>query len=261
MVRVGGGWDTLQHFLERHGNDTVKEISPSDLLPMDTRPSESTSRRRDSQSSLQSVPSTPVLRRCLSSTPVSRSSLSSPEPWMSGSSNSSGYASGSNPNGSTSKSVNGQKCSNTVATLSSATSATIGSKINSQVNGTPNKTLIRRVSNLESINDRSNIDIKSNSYALTRRPSSLTPANLKSGINRTLYLNLSKASTTSNINLSSTTNSPSSLTKNGDTVKQIRYPNYLQSSQHITSRTSNSNTSTPTKVTVPKVRRASLRAF
>lgn len=233
MVRVGGGWDTLQHFLERHGNDSVKEISPSDLLPMDTRPSESTSRRRDSQSSLQSVPSTPVLRRCLSSTPVSGSSLSSPEPWMSGSSNSSGYGSGQATNDQTTNSQ-----------------AKIDSKVNKQTNKTLNKTFIRRASNLETIRDRSISESKSNSfYGFNRGRSSFTS-------NRPLYFNLNKASTTSNINLYSTTN-----TKNKDIVKQNRYPNYLQSSQHITSKTTNLNATSPTKVNVSKVNRASLRAF
>lgn len=53
MVRVGGGWDTLSHFLERHGLEegvAPTEISPSDLLPMDTRPSET--KRRDYNSPL-----------------------------------------------------------------------------------------------------------------------------------------------------------------------------------------------------------------
>ena len=59
MVRVGGGWDTLEHFLSRHGAEleVPPEISPSDLLPMDTRPSES--RRRDSMTSITS-PNTSV---------------------------------------------------------------------------------------------------------------------------------------------------------------------------------------------------------
>lgn len=55
MVRVGGGWDTLEHFLGRHGADLdgmPPEISPSDLLPMDTRPSES--RRRSSVTTIVS---------------------------------------------------------------------------------------------------------------------------------------------------------------------------------------------------------------
>ena len=53
MVRVGGGWDTLPHFLERHGLEediSAVDISPSDLLPMDTRPSET--KRRDYNSPL-----------------------------------------------------------------------------------------------------------------------------------------------------------------------------------------------------------------
>lgn len=46
MVRVGGGWDTLQHFLERHGADPVQQISAADLLPMDTRPAQCSARKR-----------------------------------------------------------------------------------------------------------------------------------------------------------------------------------------------------------------------
>ena len=74
MVRVGGGWDTLQHFLERHGlkEDMSAEISASDLLPMDTRPSET--RRRDhlrSSASLSSlVSSNGLSTRTLTVTPV-----------------------------------------------------------------------------------------------------------------------------------------------------------------------------------------------
>ena len=47
MVRVGGGWETLNHFLERHGSDmSAQQISAEDLLPMDTRPAQCTSRKK-----------------------------------------------------------------------------------------------------------------------------------------------------------------------------------------------------------------------
>ncbi|XP_054159860.1 GAS2-like protein 3 [Oppia nitens] len=98
MVRVGGGWTTLSHFLERHGGDPNQEISAADLLPMETR-TVSVSARRRSYAPLVSTaqttvsPNTPTFGRYISSTPVSRrSSLSSPEPWMS---TSSGYSSSS----------------------------------------------------------------------------------------------------------------------------------------------------------------------
>lgn len=113
MVRVGGGWDTLEHFLSRHGADeqvTEKiQISPSDLLPTDTRCQKTESRTKgsptsDNGSSPNSSPSKvfsrspsmsqlPPLRRAVSITPVSvsrRSSTSSPEPWTGHSSGDSG---------------------------------------------------------------------------------------------------------------------------------------------------------------------------
>jgi len=67
MVRVGGGWDTLQHFLERHGMEEeasqAAHISPSDLLPMDTRPSET--KRRSHNRSLGSAGKTVSSRSSL----------------------------------------------------------------------------------------------------------------------------------------------------------------------------------------------------
>lgn len=98
MVRVGGGWDTLEHFLTRHGGDDAPKISPSDLLPTDTRPQRTEPRTKGSPTSGNSPESSPnksfsrspsmsqlpPLRRAVSITPVSvsrRSSTSSPEPW------------------------------------------------------------------------------------------------------------------------------------------------------------------------------------
>ena len=98
MVRVGGGWDTLEHFLTRHGGDDAPQISPSDLLPTDTRPQRTEPRTKGSPTSGNSPESSPnksfsrspsmsqlpPLRRAVSITPVSvsrRSSTSSPEPW------------------------------------------------------------------------------------------------------------------------------------------------------------------------------------
>ncbi|CAG2161978.1 unnamed protein product [Oppiella nova] len=75
MVRVGGGWTTLSHFLERHGGDPNQEISAADLLPLDTR-AISVSPRRRSYAPLVSttaqtppIPNTPTFGRYVSSTP------------------------------------------------------------------------------------------------------------------------------------------------------------------------------------------------
>lgn len=40
MVRVGGGWTTLSHFLARHGGDPNQQILPDELLPLDTKSSQ-----------------------------------------------------------------------------------------------------------------------------------------------------------------------------------------------------------------------------
>lgn len=37
MVRIGGGWDTLQNFLFRHKSDPSQVIDPDDLLPLDAK--------------------------------------------------------------------------------------------------------------------------------------------------------------------------------------------------------------------------------
>ncbi|UXI15300.1 hypothetical protein NH340_JMT01243 [Sarcoptes scabiei] len=39
MVRVGGGWTTLSHFLARHGGDPNQQILPDELLPLDAKSS------------------------------------------------------------------------------------------------------------------------------------------------------------------------------------------------------------------------------
>ncbi|XP_015795200.1 probable serine/threonine-protein kinase DDB_G0282963 [Tetranychus urticae] len=301
MVRVGGGWDTLQHFLERHGNgsDPVKEISPSDLLPMDTRPSESMSRRRNSQSSQQSVPSTPILRRCLSSTPVSRSSLSSPEPWTSlggGNSSAGGSPNGSSPhynglpNGcspyghrSLARRSSASTTLSNITTASSSTTHSSTSSSSSTLNSTdkcvspvvshtsnqhnPHSSVTRRRSLAYDGSNSRNSPIKPNrsllSLNLTRSPS--TSSYLNSSLSSRHFNN-------SSCNLNNITNG-NNTNNNSPTTKTSRYPNYLQSSQHITSKSSPSNShhikspvtpstkpSTPTSGNTP-IRRTSLRAF
>ncbi|RWS27446.1 Growth arrest-specific protein 2-like protein, partial [Leptotrombidium deliense] len=215
MVRVGGGWDTLQHFLERHGGDSIQaDISPSDLLPMDTRPSESTSRRRLSQSSLQSTPATPTLRRCTINTPISRSTMSSPEPWMSGSS---GYSSASG--------------------------------------GGPRR---KSLSRCESACGVSTADV-SRRRSLTRRETD----NYKGPVSHRASVNLPITKTTeSNGETACGVKSSQSSNSISSTYKLSRYPNYLQSSQHITNKstpTTTGNSRIHTRNSV--VRRSSLKAF
>ncbi|RWS02105.1 growth arrest-specific protein 2-like protein, partial [Dinothrombium tinctorium] len=212
MVRVGGGWDTLQHFLERHGGDAPpQEISPSDLLPMDTRPAESTSRRRSSQSSLQSIPTTPVLRRCTSSTPVSRSNVSSPEPWMSGSS---GYSSASGS----------------------------GAKV-------PGRPLSRRGSICAPSLEKSQLPLEQH-----RRRSFALNGNSHRNLGNRASINLPLDKHTEAL----VATAPPSPTRPASAAGRIsRYPNYLQSSQHITSKNSRNVTTTRNAV----VRRTSLKAF
>lgn len=45
MVRVGGGWTTLSHFLARHGGDPNQQILPDELLPLDTKSSQMSNTR------------------------------------------------------------------------------------------------------------------------------------------------------------------------------------------------------------------------
>lgn len=263
MVRVGGGWDTLQHFLERHGGEDAPDISPSDLLPMDTRPEQS--RRRSShqvgspavvaqQSSptqvdkspapsvmSQPVSTTPtasapgtVMRRCMSSTPVSRrSSLSSPEPWSGSSIASSGYTS-SCGNGSAANSIIG-----TGRPPSRQTSETPVSR-RSSVCSTPS-------TELRQIRRRSMLPEASGKNRLVNRSS--------------LGLNLTSSPKTGSITApcSPTKVLPGALGVSGIKPPN-RYHNYLSSSQHITTpRNPNSGqcVSTPSSA----ARRASLRAF
>ncbi|XP_053211098.1 probable serine/threonine-protein kinase DDB_G0282963 isoform X2 [Panonychus citri] len=319
MVRVGGGWDTLQHFLDRHGNgsDPVKDISPSDLLPMDTRPSESMSRRRNSQSSQQSIPSTPILRRCLSSTPVSRSSLSSPEPWTSVG-NGGNYVTGS-PSGSSASNynvslINGcspyghrslARRSSACTTLSNVTTASSSTHSSTSSSSSTINSTEKCVSPI--VNNKNNTSVTSphhhsnyDAHTLTRRRSLAYDGlnNLRNSTNKSnrsmLSLNLTRSpSTSSHLNSSFSSsrqfnNSSGNLINisNGNnntttpTTKTSRYPNYLQSSQHITSRLSSKNhtkspvtplststiptttnsPTTPTSGAAP-LRRASLKAF
>lgn len=223
MVRVGGGWDTLASFLERHGGgEPIDDISPSDLLPMDTRPSESSSRlqaidtrqsesssrRRNSSSSPQSGATTPVLRRCMSSTPVSRrSSMSSPEPWMSGSS---GYSSGSS-------------CQRP-----------------------PSRGMVTR---------RSSICVTSTEK--TQIPVPNRRRSLAAGLRLGSTNDLGNRNSISGLNLSMQFGGSQTITPGRPTsepIKARRYPNYLSSSQHITNRSSPQN---KTEI----ARRTSLKAF
>ena len=80
---MGGGWDTLDHWLITHCDAAVPQsISPSDLLPSSTRPQPTESRTKESPTKSIS-PQLPPLRRAVSITPVSRRSSTSSdhEPW------------------------------------------------------------------------------------------------------------------------------------------------------------------------------------
>ncbi|CAG2105264.1 unnamed protein product [Medioppia subpectinata] len=76
MVRVGGGWTTLSHFLERHGGDPNQEISAADLLPLDTRAIRVSPRRRSyaplvsTTAQTTPTPNAPTFGRYVSSTPL-----------------------------------------------------------------------------------------------------------------------------------------------------------------------------------------------
>lgn len=224
MVRVGGGWDTLQHFLERHGADPSHEISVDDLLPLDTRSTTITPRisriynsnnnnhnnlvSSSSTTHLASIPFPSFHRyqyqqqhqhqpsRCASSTPVSRrNSLSSPEPWMSGSSYcSSGYSSSSNYSPPTNNNgINNNGINNNTLTM----------------------TIPRRRRSSEASKQRQNrASLGSSIPVPTSNSSSFSPSSF--------------TSTTNN----RSTSEPSIKCPNGS-----RYPNYLSSSQHITNRT------------------------
>ncbi|XP_045489391.1 GAS2-like protein 3 isoform X1 [Pieris rapae] len=52
MVRVGGGWDTLEHFLSRHEPCQVRLVTPGrrDLLPLAPTPASNTAKERTSPS-------------------------------------------------------------------------------------------------------------------------------------------------------------------------------------------------------------------
>lgn len=250
MVRVGGGWDTLQHFLERHGQgeDTV-DISPSDLLPMDTRP-ETSSRRKVSTTphhaftscvNVSSTPTTatlvvtpdkppatapnvtsgqtttqPVMRRCLSSTPVSRrSSISSPEPWSQSSICSSGYNS---------------------ATGSARPSSRETASRRSSICATP--------TNKE----------QTHQQLQAKRRSLVSPAEIKHNAQNQANQRINRSSL--GLNLIGQT-SPTKPLVSGIKPPN-RYPNYLSSSQHITTAQPAQKRS-PTNG--PQARRASLRAF
>ena len=281
MVRVGGGWSTLQQFLERHGGgeDVAIDISPSDLLPMDTRPSES--RRRQSGSyngssfnssishaspdkpptaSNITAPTTalPVMRRCLSSTPASRrSSVSSPEPWSASSICSSGYNSSA-----------GSACRpqsrETISRRSSICETPVSQK--SQI--AKRRSLVTCASEGQE---------RKSSYRTINR-SSLGLNLIASGSPRSI----TAPSTPTKLNNNANSTSGNAIT-NGTPVSGIkppnRYPNYLSSSQHITSSpTSSSASSTLSSSSsaqtqrnpnngqcngakAPAARRASLRAF
>ena len=56
MVRVGGGWTTLSHFLARHGGDPNHEILPDELLPLDTKPASVNPRNRSSSTHTLVIP-------------------------------------------------------------------------------------------------------------------------------------------------------------------------------------------------------------
>ncbi|KAI1298756.1 Growth arrest-specific protein 2 [Halotydeus destructor] len=257
MVRVGGGWDTLQHFLERHGGEDAPDISPSDLLPMDTRPSES--RRRDQAlhglvngtgSALNNIlpdkmtsaaagnNRNPVsgssnLRRCVSTTPLSRrSSVSSPEPWSGSSICSSGYTSGSGTNRPPSRTASVSRRSSLNATPSPQAQSRIG---------TIKRRPLTAEANKNKVMNRSSLGLH------------LTPVNSPKATSAPV--------TPTRIPVLS---SPHQSPPGGSGIKPpMRYPNYLNSSQHIspTPRSPNGGPAfqgTPSKV---PSRRSSMRAF
>lgn len=224
MVRVGGGWTTLSDFLIRHGGDPDHQILPDELLPLDTKPSTSHSRRRSSSTHTLVIPGnvlthcktptpTPDLtalqhrgsvtptaayhpqNRYINSTPVSRrSSISSPEPSIG--SSTSGYSSGSGH---------------------SAKNAPQHTSVDTKI------PVLRRRQRLPSLQlNHEPFRYRSNSsISISSLPRSTSTILSGPGSGELSFSN-------------------SSLPRSNTTLSG-RYINYLQSSQHITRRQSNSN--------------------
>lgn len=223
MVRVGGGWTTLSDFLIRHGGDPDHQILPDELLPLDTKPSTSQSRRRSSSTHTLVIPGnvlthcktptpTPDLtalqqrgsvtptaayhthNRYINSTPVSRrSSISSPEPSIG--SSTSGYSSSGN------------------SAKNGAQHTLVDTKI----------PVLRRRQRLPSLQlNHEPFRYRSNSsISISSLPRSTSTILSGPGSGELSFSN-------------------SSLPRSNTTLSG-RYINYLQSSQHITRRQSNSN--------------------
>lgn len=235
---VLGGWTTLSHFLARNGGDPNHVILPDELLPLDTKAVHVSPRKRASsthtlvipthqhhhsnhahQSNVQRTPTTPTPtfnRFVAASTPTSRrSSVSSPEPSIG--SSSSGYSS----NG-----VNGDASSfgTNDSILDSSTSLSNSTRIP-----------IHRRRRIGSVQLTS----------ASGCPKTLNPSDSAGRPNR---ISLSRSTSSNGISgstldlLANRIGSPisqiprSNTDLNGYSLKQSRYPNYLNSSQHITGR-------------------------
>lgn len=238
-----GGWTTLSHFLARHGGDPNHQIMPDELLPLDTKATSVSPRKRsssthtlviptgvmvnngstptnmdpvNSSSSRNCVTPTTAYNRFINSTPVSRrSSISSPEPSIG---SSSGY------------------------------SSTGCNSIPMPENASGTKIPILRRKRLPSLQSN---DLRNHNGLL--RDSS----------GNTYRLTLPRSSSsifTSDLNGNVSTSIPRSTTSTEFGLNRNRYPNYLQSSQHITNRNLGA-TLTPLKHPLSMQRKTAQKTF
>lgn len=272
MVRVGGGWDTLEHFLSRHGADDAPQISPSDLLPTDTRPQPTEPRTKGSPTSetngtspnsspnktfsrSPSMSQLPPLRRAVSITPVSvsrRSSTSSPEPWT-GNLSSGDSGCGSCDRGVTTPRREGQLLVVSTKKRTPRRSSLCG----------PSPSLQRQLSSQSVAGDGGGgrVPLSIRRSLITESGGKLKPIHRSTlGLNSNAtngHELKNAASKSSNKDLSSTSQSPSSgktttatPTLSSPGTKSMiptpkRYINYLSSSQHIKPPTAKSSPSSP----------------
>lgn len=226
MVRVGGGWTTLSHFLVRHGGDPNHEILPDELLPLDTKMQSSNNgpRRRSSSTHTLVIPGGVLGGQYSSKTPT-------PTPDI------------------------GSRCSVMTPPTTSSTGVSAVNNHNNHFSRYCGSTPVSRRSSLSSPEPSFGSSTSGYSSSGTASNNTIRPIGSSSDTKipvlrrrqRLPSLQLSHEPFRFNSNRSSNgaglyglpRSTSTILTGPGSELSQIprsRYPNYLQSSQHITRR-------------------------
>ena len=259
MVRVGGGWTTLSHFLARHGGDPNQQVLPEELMPMDTKPAATSSRSKNAFTinGAQPIPSSSVKRTAIRSNSTHTLVI----PFQTPQTPLSSVDHSSITSGRSSRQATSSQNSNVQSTPVSRRSSVVSSPepLNSCSSGySTGSGNFARPFSAKSMTDSKIPKFRSRLPSLQNTPSTYNSKVSTSATPLLLYRSRSSFgfATPTNLMRSSSTTILSNLDGNISSIGKSnlsRYPNYLKSSQHITTSQASQTFATPT-IATPKNR-------